>query len=326
MSEAGQESGRPPGCDRCGSPLEPEDLRCAVCLLPVSATSSMAERVVARILRCDGCGAALTYDVDAKAPKCAFCGSVAHLEESEDPIEEADAYLPFRVDPPTARAALKRWLGSLGWFRPSDLASEATVAELTPLWWVGWTFDVEALVSWTADSNAGARRSDWAPHSGQVPLTVRQALVSASRGLSDDEVERLAARFDLASAESAPHAMEGAAIERFDVPRSSARRIIEGAVSAHARSHARQFVPGSRMRKLSAAVLPRRLRTRRYAFPSFVLAYRYRGKLYRAIVHGQDASCVFGKAPWSVAKILLVVFGSATTLALLGLLIWALAH
>lgn len=314
------------GCGRCGSPLEPEDLRCAVCFLPVPAGAAAVERVVARILRCDGCGAALTYDVDAKAPKCAFCGSVAHLEESEDPIDGADAYLPFRVDPETARAALKRWLGSLGWFRPRDLASEATVAELTPLWWVGWTFDVEALVSWTADSNAGARRSAWAPHSGQVPLTVRQALVSASRGLTDDEVQKLAGHFDLGSAASEPHPMAGAAIERFDVPRSSARRIIDRAVLEEARHHAKQFVPGSRLRKLAAAVLPRRLHTRRYAFPSYVLAYRYRGDLYRAIVHGQDPACVFGKAPWSVAKILLVVLGSAAALALLALLVWTLTR
>lgn len=326
MTELWQEERGKPGCGRCGSPLEPEDLRCAVCFLPVPAHSAAVQKVVAHILRCDGCGAALTYDVDAKAPKCAFCGSVAHLEESEDPIDAADAYLPFRVDPATAREALKTWLGSLGWFRPGDLASEATVADLTPLWWVGWTFDVEALVSWTADSNAGARRSAWAPHSGQVPLTVRQALVSASRGLTNDEVEKLARHFDLGSAVSEPHAMEGAAIERFDVPRSSARRIIDRAVLAQAKQHAKQFVPGSRMRKLAAAVLPQRLRTRRYAFPSYVLAYRYRGDLYRAIVHGQDPSCVFGKAPWSVAKILLVVLGSAAALALIGFLIFALSR
>ncbi|HJL44910.1 MAG TPA: zinc ribbon domain-containing protein, partial [Polyangiaceae bacterium LLY-WYZ-15_(1-7)] len=304
-----------PGCGRCGSPLEPEDLRCAVCFLPVPAGQGGAARAVARILRCDGCGAALTYDVKVQAPKCAFCGSVARLEETEDPIEEADAYLPFRVDPATARQAVKSWLGSLGWFRPADLATEATVAELTPLWFVAWTFDVEALVSWAADSNAGAGRAAWAPHSGQVPMTVQAALVSASRGLEEEEVAKLAPHFDLSSAQEAPHEMEGAAIERFAVPRSAARRIIERAVMAQARSHAKQFIPGSRVRKLSAAVLPRRLRTRRYGFPSYVLAYRYREKLYRAIVHGQDARVAFGKAPWSVWKILLAVLGGVAGVA-----------
>jgi len=35
-------------------------------------------------------------------------------------------------------------------------------------------------------------------------------------------------------------------------------------------------------RKLSVAVLPRRLGSERLAFPAYVLAYRYRDKLYRA--------------------------------------------
>ena len=79
------------------------------------------------------------------------------------------------------------------------------------------------------------------------------------------------------------------------------------------------------MRKLSAAVLPRRLRTRRYGFPSYVLAYRYREKLYRAIVHGQDARVAFGKAPWSVWKILLAVLGGVAGVAAIAGLIWLFA-
>ena len=39
----------------------------------------------------------------------------------------------------------------------------------------------------------------------------------------------------------------------------------------------------------------------------FYLAYRYKNKLYRAVVSGQNATCVIGRAPYSIAKILLVV-------------------
>lgn len=305
------------GCPRCHSPLGSGDLRCAVCALPVPAAADAAGKVVARILRCEGCGAALTYDVRVQAPKCAFCGSIAHLEESEDPIEEAELYLPFRVSPEQAHQALGQWLSTLGWFRPSDLASQASIDSLKPLWWVGWTFDVDALVSWTADSNAGAGRSAWAPHSGQSGVSMRGQLVSASRGLTEGETSQLASYFDLRSGVPQPHEMPGATVERFDVQRSSARKIVANGVRAAAKAQASQWVPGSRMRKLSVAILPRRLVTRRYAFPTYVLAYRYRDKLYRALVHGQDASCVFGKAPWSVWKILAVVLGSAALIALI---------
>ncbi|MCB9619847.1 MAG: zinc ribbon domain-containing protein [Sandaracinus sp.] len=306
-------------CTRCGSPLSAGDLRCAVCALPCPPPpeGESPYRSVARVLRCEGCGAALTYDVHAQAPRCAFCGSVAHLEESEDPIEEAEGYLPFTVAPDAARDALRAWLGSLGWFRPDDLASDANVDTLTPLWWVGWTFDVEALVSWTADSDFGSRRSDWAPHSGQTPMSLRASLVSASRGLSETETRRLAPGYALESATERPHAMEGAQIERFDVQRSAARLIVQRALEAQAASRAREAVPGHRVRNVHSVVLPKRLTTRRWAFPCYVLAYRYRDRLYRAVVHGQNPRLVFGDAPYSLAKILSVVVPIALAIAAL---------
>ncbi len=46
-----------PHCTRCSTPLEPEDLRCAVCALPVPARETSASKSIAKILRCEGCGA-----------------------------------------------------------------------------------------------------------------------------------------------------------------------------------------------------------------------------------------------------------------------------
>ena len=66
-----------------------------------------------------------------------------------------------------------------------------------------------------------------------------------------------------------------------------------------------------------------RLITRRCAMPSYVLAYRYKDKLYRAVVHGQDASLILGDTPTSVFKVLLVVAG-ALLAVVLGIVILAL--
>ncbi len=38
--------------------------------------------------------------------------------------------------------------------------------------------------------------------------------------------------------------------------------------------------------------------------PTYVLAYNYKGKLYRALVHGQDDTAVFGSAPLSWGKVI----------------------
>jgi hypothetical protein len=303
-------------CARCASPLEPSDLRCAICALPAPSVRADPSRVHADILRCDGCGAAVSYDVKVQAPRCAFCGDVMHVERPEDPLEEAEAYLPFLVEPTNAEAALRGWMAKRGFFCPSDLVQSATVESLKPLWFVGWVFECDALVSWTADSNAGARRSAWAPHAGQSPLRLESILVSASRGLADAEVAELTPSFDLASARPEPHAMNGATIERFDVQRSTARGIVARAVDAAAARSAQQWVPGSRIRNLHTSVLIRSLGTRRLAFPSFVLAYRYRERLFRVVVHGQHADRIVGDSPISIAKVAAVVLGVALIIAL----------
>lgn len=301
-------------CHRCASPLALDDLRCAICALPVPPAQSAITTTTVQVLRCDVCGAALSYDVRVQAPLCGFCGSATHLEERDDPLEQPSRYLPFRVRPEEAERALRAWLASLGWFRPSALSASAAIASFKPLWWVGWTFSVDALVSWSADSDEGAGQARWAPYATQVNTSVSDVLVSASRGLTEKETSQLFPLYDLSSGQAQPDAMDGASLECFDVQRSRARTSVQQAVVAHARRQAKQWVPGKRVRKLQVAVLPRGLTTERYAFPAYVFAYRYQGQLYRAIVHGQNARQVIGEAPYSWLKISFAVAGASLAL------------
>lgn len=309
-------------CGRCGSELEVGDLRCPICGLAVEDVRAVLppERAKARVVRCDNCGASLEYSAEARAPRCAYCASVMHVETAEDPVEQAEAFLPFTVSPEEARGALRRFLREEHFFRPGRLASEAALHTVTPMWWPAWAFSAGARVSWAADSNAGSRRSAWAPHAGQVDLTFREIRVSASRGLTEGECERLAGPYRLESGEKEARGPEGARVERFDVTRSGARRQILAAVEAVARQEVeRTCIPGTRHRNVHVAVALSKLDTTRYALPAYVLAYRYRGELYRVVVHGQDASVVLGKAPVSWVKVVLVAAGVLLLLALLAL-------
>ena len=211
----------------------------------------------------------------------------------------------------------------LGWFRPSDLGSASKIESLTPLWWVGWVFSAEAKLSWTADSDFGAGRADWAPHAGQTEISFDDIIASASRGLSVEETDHLADSYDLASAVRDPINDDGATIvEQFDVPRSTARQRVAVMLESTARARLENGrIPGRQFRNVRTSILLRRLVTRRFAFPSYVLAYRYGGKLYRIVISGQDETRILGKAPYAVAKILLTgclgLIGLATVLATL---------
>lgn len=314
-------------CERCSCPIERGDLRCAVCGLSTPVHAATPETVRIQVLRCEGCGAAVSYDARTRAPVCAFCSSVMHTEELVDPPEQTGSYLPFRVSREVAAAGLKEWLGSRGFFRPKDLATSSRLEALQPILWVGWVFDASSDVTWAADSNAGSHRSAWAPHSGSAYLEFDDLLVSASRGLNDDEVDALTPSYDLSDLRPEPCAepeglldLDGVHVESFDVQRSAARKRITAAIEREAaRVIAEDYVPGSRTRNVHAAVLLRGLSTRRLAFPAWVLAYRYKGELYRAVVSGQDAGVVMGRAPLSLARILTVVAIGVGVLALVVL-------
>ena len=275
---------------------------------------------IAKILRCDECGAAVAFSAEKQGTQCAFCGAVTHLEQPVDPVEVAEGFLPFTVSVAEAHAALRGWLGTQGYFRPSDLATAATVENLRPLFFASWVFEADLLVSYVGDSDAGARRSRWAPHSGQSSMRFDGVLVSASRGLNPGEVEALARGYNLGSVATEPRGAEGAIIERFDVQRSAARATIAIAVAETARGRAKRLLPGSSVRNCHVSVVPHKLVSRRLGMPVYVLAYRYQNKSYRAVVHGQDVRFVMGKAPLSIKKIAMLIGAFLLTIGI-GLLV-----
>lgn len=310
-------------CERCHSALEAEDFRCPVCALPKApGPSALAERPRAKLVRCNSCGAAIAYSVEVQAPRCAYCASEMHLETQEDPIDQAKRFVPFAVNPEQARQALAAFLSNSGFFRPPDLATRASVDSLKPLWWPGWEFDVAVEVSWAADTDAGARRSDWAPHSGEAKFVLRNVLVSASRGLTEKETNQLAPSYDIAQALPAPQGPEEAQVELFDLTRSGARKQILAAVENLAREHiAKHELPGRRHRNLNVAVVLSGLETTNFALPAYVLAYRYGKKLYRVVVHGQNPACVLGEKPISKLRVAFTALAAAVLIAVVVLLL-----
>jgi hypothetical protein len=312
-------------CTRCHGQLEHGDLRCAVCALPVPAAAPAVERADrAKVLRCTDCNAAIAFSPAVQAPRCAFCGATMAIEQLVDPLEVAEARLPFTVDREAAAASLRGWLGGRGWFAPKQLRDEAVLESLTPLSWAGWVVSAQATVAWTADSDEGAKRSAWAPHAGQLPMRFESIVVPASRGLSLDECRMLIPYYDLRRAVPVPaEPSEDDVVESFDAQRSAARRHVQRAIEAAARTRVEPHVPGRRFRNIHVACLLQGQTTQRIALPAWVLAYRFRGTPYRAIVHGQRPEVVFGKSPIDWTKVIALVAAIAAVAAAIVLAILA---
>ncbi|HEX2685333.1 MAG TPA: hypothetical protein VHN14_01880 [Kofleriaceae bacterium] len=311
-------------CPRCETALEDGDLRCAICALPVPAATRPSDGTQnAQVLRCTECGAAVAFLAEAQAPRCGFCGQAMAIEQPVDPIETARLVLPFSVDRGAAEAALRGWLSRRGWFAPRALSSEAVLESLTPLSWAAWLVNASALVTWTADSDAGANRSAWAPHAGQVSLGFHNIVVPASRGLRAAELRKLIPSYVLDGVVGVDRPLAagavGSTIEQFDAQRSAARRYVQDAIEAAAKLRVEPQIPGRRFRNVHVACLIERQTTDRIALPAWVLAYRYRGTAYRALVHGQRSDIVFGASPIDWGKVGTLVAIVAVMAALIAL-------
>jgi hypothetical protein len=135
------------------------------------------------------------------------------------------------------------------------------------------------------------------------------------------ETEKLTPHYDLSKARPGQQGPPQAQVELFDVTRSGARRQILAAVENMARGHiAKADLPGSSHRNLRVAVVLSGLESSNYALPAYVLAYRYKKKLYRVVVHGQDARCVLGEKPISWAKVVVTVLVVLALLVLVALM------
>jgi hypothetical protein len=318
-------------CTRCETPIEDGDLRCAVCALPVPAALASEGNAKARvqILRCTECGAAVAFDANKQAPACAFCRAVMKIEQPADPIEVAVLRVPFTVDRDTAQTALRAWLGKRGFFAPKTLRDEAVIEALQPLCWAAWIVNAQAQVAWSADSDAGSQRSDWAPHSGVVDIDFGNICVPASRGLSAAECSALVPYYDLGKVVPVSQEIAGevpAMTESFDAQRSAARQHVNRAIEQIAKVRVDPAIPGSRRRHVHVSCLLQRQTTDRVALPAWVLAYRYRGSPYRAIVHGQRAERVLGTSPTDWVKVMWLVLGIAAAIAGIVAVILALRH
>jgi hypothetical protein len=156
-------------------------------------------------------------------------------------------------------------------------------------------------------------------------MAFRDIVVPASRGLRGAEVRQLIPYYELDRAvalDRAPGPGEvESTIERFDAQRSAARRYVQDHIEAVAKVRVEPQIPGRRFRNVRVACLLERQTTERIVLPAWVLAYRYRGAPYRAIVHGQRPEIVFGKSPIDWSKVGMLVAIGALIAALVALAI-----
>ena len=291
-------------CGVCRGIVDVEDLFCANCGTEVPHSgAARAGRVAteAKNFECRGCGASMNYDAKARSLKCPFCGSVDLVEEPGRGVLAPEFVVPFSLDRNQAEDRLRGWMGSSFW-HPGDLRASAQLTELKPVYVPFWLFTTRVETHWTADTSetpAGSR-ADWYPLAGQDERDYQDLWVPAGGGLDPGELFAILP-FD-PSAAVAPDRVDlvNVTVEQFSISRRYARPLAQGRIEAMEAQAVAAGVPGN-SRNVRVNVLMHGASSRPALAPIYVMAYRYRDRVFRFVINGQTGAST-GTAPFSTAK------------------------
>ncbi|MBN2474826.1 MAG: hypothetical protein JXB62_09480 [Pirellulales bacterium] len=299
-------------CEVCQSLLDEEDMFCANCGTEAPRRKEQPERPAddARLatynFECSGCGASMSFDATAGSLQCPFCASVDMVQQKDARILAPKRVVPFRLDRDEAVAAMRRWLGR-GFFRPGNLSQQASVVQMRAVYVPYWVFQATTHTHWTADTSQTPRgaRGDWYPLSGEHRGTYSNLLIGASGALSPGETSNICP-FNLA--EGVPPGevdLENVTVEQFSVPRKYARPLARaGLEQLETQACDQAYVPG-RSRNVHVNLRIEALSSEPVLLPVWIMAYRYRDRLFRFLVNGQTGQAT-GHAPFSWLKILMI--------------------
>jgi DNA-directed RNA polymerase subunit RPC12/RpoP len=307
-------------CSVCGGLLDEEDLFCSNCGTEApeaeEARTALASQTSTHNFVCDGCGASMSYDASAQTLRCPFCGSTRLSKHDDAKFIAPQRIVRFAVDHQRASAILRQWLGR-GFWRPGDLASSAEVAKVAAVYVPYWVFQARTHTYWTADSGnvpMGAR-GNWIPVFGEHQGTYQGMLIGASSVLTPRETWDLCP-FDLSAAEPTGAVnTDNMIVEQFSVQRKYARPLARQGLENLDRQACQKYVPG-RCRNLRVNVLLEGMSSEPLLLPVWIMAYRYRDRLFRFLVNGQTGQAT-GQAPVAWNKIL----GAVAIAGMIGLLL-----
>lgn len=327
-------------CEHCGTRVAVPRVDGEIVERPLSEAGSAARGLglEARAMRCQTCGATVALESSATAENCVFCGSSSVLAQAANRNAlRPESLIPLDVGRALVEKNFRTWLHGL-WFRPNALRKLArfdAVGVYVPY----WTFDSRVHSQWSADAGHYYYVTEMTPvmHNGRLTLRPRQVrkirwvpawgqrddvyddlLVHASRGLSEKLVGELGGFDTRALVPYRPEYLAGWRAEEYQLDLESAWALARERIVELQRQRCSGDVPGDTQRDLRVHNDIGDARWKHVLLPMWSIAYRFQGKSYAVLIHGQNGR-VHGEAPFSWVKILALVFGILFAVALIAL-------
>jgi DNA-directed RNA polymerase subunit RPC12/RpoP len=323
-------------CDHCGHARPVPRAEGTILERPLEAAGDAARGLGldVRVLQCSNCGARVALDDHGTTGACVYCGSSQVLaQEANRNALRPESLVPMDVGEGAVREGFHRWLKRL-WFRP-DALKKTKGFDAVGIYVPFWTFDCSVESHWSADAGyyywvtetyttmvngkprvatRQVRKVRWEPARGQRRDTHDDVLVAASAGIPAGLVAELG-RFDTgALVPYRPEYLAGWRAEEYQTDLAQGWALGQELIGDVQRGRCSGDVPGDTQRALRVENRFSEIAWKHVLLPVWSLAYTYRGKGYRVLVHGQTGRVV-GEAPYSWVKIALAVLGAGALVA-----------
>lgn len=340
-------------CPHCGAENEPpppspdlprpviQELDYAAAIADRAARADVEE---SQTLSCRGCGAEIGLGPETLAQDCPFCATPLSKSDAHPTRHpKVGAVLPFAIPEREARAALRRWLGSL-WFAPSGLTRFAEAGRpLQGVYLPHWTYDAAGEADYAGQRGDAyyvtvrrtvmvdgkpqsrtvqERRIRWTPVSGRVFREFDDVLVPASETLGPlgQGAEDGHRRWDLSGLEPyAPRYLAGFRAEAPAVPLERGFEEARRLMRAHLMRDARFDIGGDEQRIAHLADRYGAVSFKHVLLPVWLAAYRYRNAPYRVVINARTGE-IAGERPyawWKIAVAVLLAVALAAGIAVL---------
>ena len=291
---------------------------------PLASTEQRIE------VSCRSCGAQILFEPLQRTARCPYCDSPSVVdrpatEDRPDPVFGVG----FVVTRDEAARRMRRWIRRrrMGPFGLRGRSAEKVKGVYLP----AYLYSAAAHTSYRASIGERYKdkddksRTEYRDLEGRHSTYVADILVTASRGIPNDEIEGIEP-FDLGVlTRYTPGLVSGWIAEEPSLTREECRHLARQEATAHVGQLLRRFLPGDSVRDLRHHVELVDESIDLTLVPLWVFAIRYDDEKppIRVLVNGQTGK-VYGRIPLSWAKVGLILAAVAALIGLVRLLVWLL--
>jgi len=281
-----------------------------------------------RVSQCDSCGARVTFEDTETADLCVYCGSAKVLaQEANRNAIRPESLVPLDVGRGDVEQKFRTWIQGL-WFRPNAIKKTRSF-EAVGIYVPYWTFDAHVHSDWSADAGyyyyviqtytttvngkpvtrtRQVRKTRWRPAWGSRDDRFDDHLLHASKGQPAGLVRALGDFDTRALVPYRPEYLAGWRAEEYSIDLDAGWDQAQNEMVAIQERRCAGDVPGDTHRNLRVRNAIHDVRWKHVLLPIWSLQYRFGGKVYTVLIHGQTGKVV-GRAPISWVKILVLVLG-----------------